>query len=281
MKTKLAYLVFLPALLLSSCGNGQALSEEERDKAVAAVSEKSGDLANVEATISMTSAEYDEETKKSVTTKTNMTYRANANEEAYLKSSATRGEEKSESEVYLVQNETYQQVLYTKTYDAETKKDVIEVYGYEGNELTFTFSALYFMVPQMYISMFADPAQLDVSGLVSDDESGREYNVTTNYYSSGEGQLTIKVNAKVKGEVKKDEEEFTTTANFTVEYAENHLKSVDGGGTSNKGNKSSIKMNVTVKENVTITLPSGWEELINKSSSSLIDFGGDDDESDL
>lgn len=268
MKTKLSLLAVLPVLMLASCGKGAEIKDQNKiDEIKTNIANKAKDIKCYEMTFKSESTEYDDEQKKNVTTKTDMLYRTNDKGEAYMKSSGTSDGEKNESTVYLVNNEKYKQVLYTSTYDPETQKDEIAVYGYEGNELTFSFSALYFIIPQAYSSMFIDPTEIDFAELDEAEQSTVKYDTDVKYYSSGDENLTVEAKIKAKGEIDKAAEEYPVSYNYTIQYDKGYFKSAKIEGTSNKDNKSAIDIAFSVKDSVSIELPAGWEELINQSSS--------------
>ena len=203
--------------------------------------------------------------KKNVTMESEMVFRANANEEMYLKSVSKEGDKKEESTIYLVKDAKYKQVLYLDMYDEDTKKNEKTVYGYDGNELTFSFAALYFLAPTMYTSMFLDPNTISAEDLLEEtaEDSEAEYTVESKYYSKGDGNLTLKINAK---EGAKSEDEYAVSESYTVVYDNYYWKSAVIEGESNKGNKSKAEITFTVKDEVKIELPSGWESLINKEA---------------
>ena len=273
MKKRLPMLLLLPALLLTSCAGGE-LSEEKSNELKAGIAEKAKDLKNYELLITSDGQVYDEDEGKNVASTARYEYRVNEDGDRYVRSFATQGVQKSDSTVYLVNNAEYQQVLYTNTYDAEEKKNVQACYGYEGNELTFAFASLYFIVPEGYLEMFVDASGFEAleEGM---KEDGEEYKVSTKYYSSGEGNLTVKISASLKGEVKKDEEEKTVSANYTVEYQDYLFKSAKMSGKSSKGNNSTTEIYLTPKSSkIAIELPAGWQDIINAESDSGFDDGG-------
>ena len=146
MKKKFSLLVLLPAFMLSSCGDGAEVTDPAKLKETKdAISAKTKDIKNYEMTMKSSATSYDDSAKKNVTMESEMVFRANANEEMYLKSVSKEGDKKEESTIYLVKDAKYKQVLYLDMYDEETKKNEKTVYGYDGNELTFSFAALYFL----------------------------------------------------------------------------------------------------------------------------------------
>lgn len=268
MKKKFSLLVLLPAFMLSSCGDGAEITDSAKLKETKdAISAKTKDIKNYEMTMKSSATSYDDSAKKNVTTESEMLFRANANEEMYLKTVSKEGDQKEESTIYLVKDAKYKQVLYLDMYDEDTKKNEKTVYGYEGNELTFSMSALYLLAPTLYTSMFLDPNTISAEDLLEEtaENSEAEYTVESKYYSKGDGNLTLKISAKAK-EGAKSEDEYAVSENYTVVYDNYYWKSAVIEGESNKGNKSKAEITFTVKDEVKIELPSGWEDLINKEA---------------
>jgi hypothetical protein len=254
--------------MLSSCGDGAEITDSAKLKETKdAISAKTKDIKNYEMTMKSSATSYDDSAKKNVTTESEMLFRANANEEMYLKTVSKEGDQKEESTIYLVKDAKYKQVLYLDMYDEDTKKNEKTVYGYEGNELTFSMSALYLLAPTLYTSMFLDPNTISAEDLLEEtaEDSETEYTVESKYYSKGDGNLTLKINAKGKEDAK-SEDEYTVSESYTVVYDNYYWKSAVIEGESNKGNKSKAEITFTVKDEVKIELPSGWEDLINKEA---------------
>lgn len=264
MKKKFSLFVLLPAIMLSSCGNGAEITDSAQVKELKdAISAKAKDIKNGEMTVKSKGSSYDDSTKKNVSQERELTYRYNADDEMYLKSTGVAGEEKSETTVYLVKNEKYQKVLYISSYDQETKKDEITVYGYEGNELTFSFAALYFMEPMIYTSLFLDPVEFEVDdALEANGEEAEEMDISTKYYSKGAGNLTINIEAAAKGAAKSDSKEHGVKESLTATYDNYVWKTAKVESESNLGNKSTTDITFTAKDKVKIELPTGWEGLM-------------------
>ena len=264
MKNKLTVLTLLPILMLSSCGNGQEIKDEARIKELKdGITAKAREVENYELIVEGNSNSYDEDAQKNSVTKSTVTYRANKNNDRYIETKATVDGQKSDSNIYLVANEKYQQVLYIATYNTDTKKDDISVYGYEGNEMTFAFASFYFLVPSTYYDLFSNPNGFDVSKTAIGSDVAHEYDTEIKYYSKGDGNLTIKVDSKVVGEISKEENEYPTSATYVINYDNYLFKTAKVNQKSNKGNKSDTEISLNVKDDFDITLPSGWEDLIN------------------
>lgn len=265
-KTKLAFLAMVPALLLASCGNGKEITDQQKiDDIKANITKKIDEIKNYEMTIKMDSNSYDGDEEKSINIKADIVYQVNENGEKYLKSTGTNDGVKGESTIYLVNNEQYQQVLYVSTYDPELNKNEVYVYGYEGNEMTFSFASFYFLTGDAYFAAFVDPNVIDFSKL-QDASTAHEYDADVKYYSKGDDNLTIKADVKVKGEVDKNAGEYAVSSNYTVTYDKGYFKSAVIEGVSSKDNKSKTEVDLSVKNDIKIELPNGWEDLINKNN---------------
>ena len=161
MKKKLVLLGVVPALLLASCG--QDYGKEVTDaKEVAALTEgiskhDNKDVKSGEISIKLEGSAYDEETKKNVTTKTDMLLQINEKSEMYLHSVSEQDGEKAESNMYLVQNETYKSIYYVSQYDPEAKKTETYVYSEKDNSSTVSMAQLAFLLPMVFYGAFEDP----------------------------------------------------------------------------------------------------------------------------
>ena len=256
MKKKLVLLGVVPALLLASCG--QDYGKEVTDaKEVAALKEgiskhDNKDLKSAEISIKLEGSSYDEESKKNVTAKTDMLLQVNEKNEMYLHSVSEQDGEKSESNMYLVENEKYKSVYYVSQYDPETKKTETYVYSEKENSSTVSMATLSFLLPMVFYAAFEDPMNLDVDdiGQLTETENSK-MSVTTTYYSKGEAASDEK-------------EEVAVSENVIVTYDNYMFKSADIGYETNLGNKGKLLVTFTAKENIKIELPKGWEDLIDK-----------------
>ena len=179
MKKKLVLLGVVPALLLASCG--QDYGKEVTDaKEVAALKEgiskhDNKDLKSAEISIKLEGSSYDEESKKNVTAKTDMLLQVNEKNEMYLHSVSEQDGEKSESNMYLVENEKYKSVYYVSQYDPETKKTETYVYSEKENSSTVSMATLSFLLPMVFYAAFEDPMNLDVDeiGQLTETENSK------------------------------------------------------------------------------------------------------------
>ncbi len=269
MKKKLVLFGVVPALLLASCG--QDYGKEVTDaKEVAALKEgiskhDNSDVKCGEIAIKIDGSAYDEESKKNVSTKTEMIFQSNEKNEMYLRMSGVEDGEKVESNMYLVQNEKYKSVYYVSQYDPEKKKTETYVYSEKENPTTVGMASLAFLLPMVFYGAFEDPAKLDVDSISEMTETdGAKFTSTTTYYSKGEGNLTVKIEAKGEPGSNKDEE-YAKSEDVIVRYDNYMFKSADVSYATSKDNKGSMNITFTPKDKLEIKLPSGWEELIDKT----------------
>ena len=261
MKTKFALLLIAPALLLASCGSSKEneVSAEEAKTIETNIAAKTRDIKNYVFTVDSNSTSYDEDLDKNVTTKGQMELTVNENGEVYLHSKAT-SDTTTIMDFYLANDETYTKVMYTSYDYGDGEKD-IECYGYVGHELEFGFSSLIYALPASYLELFKNPFTFEAEVTGKDD-----YEISKKYYSSGDDNLTIKVETKYTGDKSPLAEETAVEGSYEVKYVDGYFKSLSSSATSNKGNKSTLKFDLAVKDKVSITLPSGWKDIINQTS---------------
>ena len=121
------------------------------------------------------------------------------------------------------------------------------------------FATLYYAIPEAYLSAFSDPTVLVSSATQASNEEA-----VVKYYSTGDGNLTVEATVTEKS-VDASEESAVSTKE-TIKYDNYLLKSASIEATSNKGNVSKMNFTFEAKAKFAITLPSGWEALINKTS---------------
>lgn len=258
MKAKRILFLAIPAMFLTSCGPGAEItdSKELSDKAEA-IAAKNKEIKNFKFTVDIDSNSYDEDAKKNVNTKSKTVYEKNEDGDIRVHSVGTVDGKETTNDFYLVSNAKYQQVLYTDDFDGENHD--ISVYGYEGNELTFGFASLTYALPEAYLSAFSDPTLL----IGSDVESSYEGEVSLKYFSTGDGNLTIE--ATTSSNSVEESREAAVWTKEVIRYDNYFLKSASTESRSNKGNVSKMEFSLEVKDKFAINLPSGWEELINKT----------------
>ena len=211
---------------------------------------------------------YDEDLKKNVTTDGNLIFCMNSESEMYMYTSSQTSEgEKSEETVYYVKDQNNKSVLAIQEYNPQTKKND-DIIAYGENDSGATLAAFAFLAPLLLYATYANPATF-VSSLNDEtvmSAASVELASEAKYYSKGEGNLTIVVEAKTTAEVKKEDKEQTVSETETIIYDNYHISMVVSEGVTNKGNKTKAEMTFTVKDSLAIDLPSSWVESINKKS---------------
>lgn len=271
MKGKHILFLAIPAMMLASCGGN--LGTEVTDSSaindmLSNVATKSEDVKNFKFVVDMNGTSYDKEAKKNVSSKSHIVYERNEDEEVHCKTESENDKLKEDVDFYLVKNTTYQQVMYVDTYEDEDRTDskdgehTILCYGYEGHEFDFAFSAMYTIVPSMFLSMVMDPTAY-VSGTAEQEDA----KTTIKYYTSGD-KLTVTINV-VPTElesIKKSDEEGSVSSSMEIHYSKNVFTDGVVESTSNKGNKQKYTMKLEQKSKFAINLPSGWETKINQEA---------------
>ncbi len=256
MKAKRILFLAIPAMLLTSCGPGAEItdSKELSDKA-AAIAAKQKEIKNYKFIADIDSNGYNESTKQIISRKMKMSFEKNEDGEVKYHSETTSDGKKLTSDFYLVNDSKYKQVMYVDEFDGE--KHDTSVYGYDGNELTFGLADTYYILPETYMETFSDPTALIAEEPSTDEE------VVVKYFSTGDGNLTIEATTTEKAS--DDSKEAAISTKEVIKYDNYYFKSASIEATSNKGNTSKLNFSLEVKNKFAITLPSGWEELINKT----------------
>lgn len=258
MKMRKTLLLTSAALLLAGCGMGKQVTDpKEVDKITADIAAKAPDIKNFDLHLKIDGTSYDSETGKNIHRVADSVYSRNEDGEIHMTSTNESPDGKVNQDVYLVNDETYTKVLYSATTTNGEKET--NVYGYKGNEFAFTFAPLYFILPETYFNLFSNPDTLLKS--LSSPDAGLD--AETKYYSKGEGNLTISLKATSKKQAEGDEE-IPADATYEIKYDGGYFKSAKVEQNSNKGNKSTTECSLTVKSKFSVTLPSGWEDLVNK-----------------
>ena len=252
MKKKLLSLLFIPTLLLCSC-KGAKITEDKAKELAAKI------VANEDA-LEGKGTEINATLKDN---KNNVTYQliTDKNENVKFKAKGKADDESLDFVIYTVKNEEHEEVSYIKSYNHETKTYSEHVYskkettGYSALVSPYSMQAL---APLLMVAGFADPVKI------------MTYNNKTEYFSTGERNLTIEITQKyVSGEpiVEEGEEvddEYPKDMKLTITYDNLVLKSVNATVKSSKGNTGSIKTTVNINNSLKVELPKNWKDLLNK-----------------
>ena len=269
MKKKLPLLLVLPAMMLSSCGYGAEVTDSSEIKGLMdGISAKTEEVKNLEMRMTTKTTAYDEDLKKNVTTDGNLIFCMNSESEMYMYTSSKTSEgEKSEETVYYVKDQNNKTVLAVQEYNPETKKNN-DIVSYGENDSEIGLASFVFLAPLLLYATYANPTSFvatlnDESGLAA---ASVELASEAKYYSRGEGNLTIVIEAKTTVEVKKEDKEQTVSETETIIYDNYHISKVVSEGVTNKGNNTKAEMSFNIKDSLAIDLPASWVESINKKS---------------
>ena len=264
---KLLFTLMPLALVLSSCNGASTIDEAKAKEIAKAVETESLKVKGVELTT--TSKTTTKNGDSTATVENESFIRFNANGEGYYKNvSETEGT----TELYHVFDETYEEVYcyYTtkgeeKTYEVNVKKDNELAFGIA--QIAYSLTEILYKMPYSVYSMpYSTFFAADDATDAEEDEEDENYDTVVTYSSSGEKNLTI----DAKRTLKEDASENPTGAeaakemHITAKYDDLHLVEVVIDQVSTLGNTSYSKTTVTIKDDVTITLPEGWEDHIQK-----------------
>lgn len=270
MKKKLLSLLFIPAMLLTSC-KGMKISEEKAKELANKIVANGENLDGKGAEMNITIKDGEN----------NVTYQLliDKNDNLKFKVKGTSDEEKLDFVIYSVKDEEHEEVSYIKDYDEEKKTYTEHVYSKKETENYSTLVSgytIHALVPFLLIASFADPVKIMESDEYKDGEyteDGITYKNKVEYFSTGERNLTIEVSQKyVSGEPIVDSEEgetledneYSKEKKGTITYDNLVLKNVNITAKSNKGTTGSLKANLEIKNSLKIELPNNWKDLLGK-----------------
>ena len=271
MAKKIKGLSLLSIFLLSSCGYGQNITEDKERilELQDTITAKMREVRNFE--MSIGSAVFGDSEKGDYTV--DYVFDRNEKGDQYMSKIEKSQEAKTETIFYSVYDPTYIQVYYLDTHDLVTDSHDVRVYSYQSryegkvNLNDDYFISLAFADPSGYYGTLSSPRAFfelytgrDFDRYLYGMYSGPGPQV--DYYSKGEGNLTIEIT------LGKDSYLYakSTYGTYRVTY-ENYLlkdatlKSAELA--TNKTGKADISFEP--KDSLPITLPSGWEEIIDKT----------------
>ena len=264
MKNKKLFFL-LPIVALTACSTlGKEISKEDALEKAEAIEEQLAEDTEINREMRLAMSTDQGKGEEKVSSSGSYLLKTNSDNEYYCKmegKTKQNGEETKEAaEFYLVNNEEYEQVCWAKVYDASKKEYVTAAYTKKDNA---SFNSIVsqlesnLLVPAIYLLTFSYP-----TSLIESYEKSEDYKVT--YYSTGEKNLSIKVNVNVDAEDDENESIVSMVGTFT--YDNNRFTKSDVNATSSFGNKQSVKMSVSYKNSLKFTLPSGWEKDIVKAA---------------
>lgn len=271
---KLSLLLVIPALLLVGC-KGQKISEDKARAVATKISEKTksddNDTPhNFEMIFSADGSSYDEDEGKSL--KTDIKYKLSVNEadETRLQAKGYVGKEKQDFCLMSVKKEGYDDnIVYLKVFNEEEDKYEEAIY-LDSSDSRVTPYEMQLLLPAFVLATYSDPLEMmedeDVKNGQTTEGEGENaitYDNTVNYFSRGEGNLTIEATKKyVSGNfLEGNEEQIETKATFT--YDNFYIKSGTIKSKSNMNNEMNTSFTVTLKKSkINFELPKNWEEMI-------------------
>lgn len=267
MKKKLLSLLFIPAILLTSCKGAKITEDKAKELANKIVANEDAlEGKGTEINISLKD------------NKNNITYNliSDKNENIKFKAKGKTEDESLDFVIYTVKNEEHEEISYIKDYNQETKTYSEHVYS---KKETPTYSVLvspysiHALAALTVVANFADPVKiLEIDEYKNGEyyDDGVTYNNKAEYFSTGERNLTIEITQKyVSGEPiveegEEKEDEYSKDMKLTITYDNLVLKSVNGTAKSSKGNNASIKAAVNINNSLKVELPKNWKDLLNK-----------------
>lgn len=285
MKKKLLILGMLPLLALSSCGRGPKVTEEKAKDVATAIHEyntkKEGEEDSQSAkeykafdlVMSLEGVEGEGESKK----KESLKYKLQVNQdtdETRFEGYGTDGEEKIDFLIISVKPEGYENnINYLRHFNNETKE--YEEFAIPSNKSNKAYDnyAIQILIAALMLARYQDPAALmDKTGsdYLFEYEDGLEdqYKETWDFYSKGEGNLTIVASSEYIGKETTFADETMVKTNYEISYDKSIIKSAKIDAKSNLGNNMKMTLNVNAKKTpIKIELPSDWEKKILPDSS--------------
>ena len=295
MKKKLLILAMLPMLALTSCGRGAKIDEQKAKDIANTIhkynnkqegqeeSQSAMDYESFDMVMNVEGAEGTGETKKKETLKYKLT--VNQNDETRFEGHGTDGEEKIDFLIISVKPEGYEKnINYLKHYNNETKE--YEEFAIPSNQSNSTYNNYSFqiLIVALMLAKYQDPVSFmqkekenDAHEMVKNDDYLFDYDSEEleahseekwEFYSKGDGNLTIVASTEYKGTQTEFEKETMLSTDYEIVYNKSIIKSVKANAKSNLGNEVKISMNVNArKEPFKIELPSGWEKKVLPESS--------------
>ena len=173
----------------------------------------------------------------------------------------SEGEYKSSKTVYDVLTSRSSKVLYIKTYDGAKDKTTIQAYVWTLKGTGDYDNAL--NKQEAFIKEMTDYYESVVYAISQSPNVGDSYNESFKYYSTGEGNLTAKLAFTYNGQ---ENESAIKKIDRTYEYNNNLLNSYNGTYVTYNGKKRTEVAKASYS-NITVELPSDWEEHVMTSVS--------------
>ena len=268
-------LLLIPALLLSSCGDtenlGTKVSEEKASKIFEDIQLLQPDIEGyvVDYEYENTGGDKVKETEK-------VRYKAKSDgKNFYLNAKETTestdksvGKTSFHTEFYIFTDKTDGTVLYYRNEDLITK-DVTE-YAYPQGGSSYSYSGIYsnLMYNSHYtfatsLSSFFSVFDIYLNSSTSYDDEDLGNKLA--YYSSGKGNLSVKVTYKAdkKSLLQSDDEE-TLSGRAVLTIDKNLPSKLEMEAKTTYNNKQVMKIKYSYPKSVKVVPPEGWEDKLTK-----------------
>lgn len=257
---KFRFLFLVPAIFAMVACNGLGKGKEikaEKAKEIAQGMKDTKQPEDFEIYIEMTSYDAEEKTNS----KSNYTLKQNAAGEFYaaMKSETTGGDRayNMDVEAYKVKDDKYEEVIYMKSYDADEKKEEIDVYVKKGNETTYAYAEAQVGYEIGSLTVYLTSADELVAAIeAAEKESAANDNIEVKYYSNGADNLTIQEIAK------ETDDEKSQFGESSITFDKGLLTETTTKFENKAGDKIDMKITCKYPKSVKIDLPSGWESHI-------------------
>jgi hypothetical protein len=246
--------------VLSSCLGPEIVDTAEVGNIRDSIAFQKTEIENYELRLNYKSVTKDETNGgKEVTTTEHAVLRSNADGEFSAEVSVG---EKGQNKYYLVNDEEHLKVLY---YSFFHEGSAPNVYAYSLKQSKTDFERSYYddglarmkHLPEVLIDPYVfEEEKSKIFGLIVDDDDYNKLTTETKYYSKGEGNLTI----KAVDTLRKDRK--TTTEVYELSYDNFAFTSAKIKANYPDGSSWECGFFLEQKEEVEITLPTGWERYL-------------------
>lgn len=246
--------------VLSSCGAPEIVDTAEVGSIRDAIAFQKTEIENYELRLNYKSVTKDETNGgKEVTTTEHAVLRSNADGE--FSAEVSMGEN-GQNKYYLVNDEEHQKVLYYSFAQEGSARTDVHVYSLKQSKTDFEHAyddglARLKHLPEVLIDPYVfEKEKSKIFGLIVDDDDYSRLTTETKYYSKGEGNLTI----KAVDTLRKDGKD--TTEVYELNYDNFVFTSAKIKANYPDGSRWECSFFLEQKEEVEITLPTGWERYL-------------------
>ena len=266
-------LLIIPALLISSCGDAQSYGKKitlEKAKAVYEDIEDNYELPDgwvVDFVQETSEGKGDDKSTQK------MRYKAKRNATSLYINYRFISQSPSErinihTEYYIFPDSNYRQIVYAKSENLITEQKT-EIAVADGDYYSYSNSIIYDLnhTSEFYYATQYNYVMREFASCVKDvdAESQKESGNNYSYYSSGKGNLTIKLNFRQKSARDSDYED-TIKGDAILAVNDYRFTKLTADASTSYGNKQTMTINYTYPKAVKIEPPEGWEDKLVGSS---------------